>query len=278
MAADVRRGLATAARTVLGRRYGRRGLASRLSPLRAAGRARRLARRAFRPDLGDAGRAWLLARLRDRRRISPQPEYTQGHLGVDWRFDAESGRYTIARIVERRSRGTPTPPRRCAAPASTCRWATRSSRSTGSASRRSAAHRQLLVNQAGREVLLLVQPADGGAARRSRCAPLARRDAGALPRLGRGEPPRRPRSDGWPRRLHPHPRHGRVGYAEFHRAFLAEYERDAPDRGRALQRRRHRLRPAAREADAPAHRLQLPALGAAGAVPRSSRRAGRWSR
>ena len=72
MAADAARGLAPAARPVLGRRTcrastGRRSTRSYAPLVDARGHARR----AVRPDLGDAGRARHVARLRDGRR-SPQ--------------------------------------------------------------------------------------------------------------------------------------------------------------------------------------------------------------
>ncbi len=71
VAADAARGVAPAARPVLGPRHVGHRLGSGLPPLRAAARARRDPRRALGPDLGDAGRARHVARLRDGRRLSP---------------------------------------------------------------------------------------------------------------------------------------------------------------------------------------------------------------
>ena len=65
---------------------------------------------------------------------------------------------------------------------------------------------------------------------------------------------------------------GPAGFAEFHRCYLAEFDRDGADRRRALQRRRPRLAAAAGEARPPPPRLRLPALGPPEPYPTQSPR------
>ncbi len=154
-----------------------------------------------------------------------RPQYRQGFLGVDWRFDAASERYVIARIL----RGDP-----WNAEATSPLLAPGVNVGVGDAvvainGQRVTAERgpqQLLVNQAGNEVRLVVEPAGGGAAR------------AVTVRVIENEWPARYRD--WVeanRRAVREATGGRVGYmhlpdmgydgfGEFHRSYLAEYDHE----------------------------------------------------
>jgi tricorn protease len=153
------------------------------------------------------------------------PDYAQGFLGVDWRFDPASGRYVIAHIVT----GDPWNPE-----ASSPLLATGVNVATGdtvlainsqSVSGQTGPQ-QLLVNQAGSEVELLIQPTQGSALRTVVVRALA------------DEHPARYRD--WVednrRKVH-QATSDKVGYlhipnmvwsgfAEFHRYFLAEFDHE----------------------------------------------------
>ncbi len=156
----------------------------------------------------------------------PHPEYRQGFLGVDWRFDAEAGLYRIARIV----RGDPWN-RKATSPL----LSPGVNASVGDAvlainGQRLTPERgpqQLLVNQADQEVQLLLQPADGGEPRTVTVRALASEFDGRYRDWVEGN-----------RRLVHEATQGRVGYihvpdmwaegfSEFHRYYLAEYDHDA---------------------------------------------------
>ncbi len=88
------------------------------------------------------------------------PEYTQGHLGIDWSLDANSKRLVITRIVE----GDPwdaeaTSPLRI--PGLNVQVGDAILAINGQPVSGDVLPDQLLVNQAGREVQVLLQPADG---------------------------------------------------------------------------------------------------------------------
>ena len=106
MAADAARSLAAAARPVLGAGHVGRRLGRGAAPLRAAARARGHARRALRPDLGDAGRARHVARLRDRAATTASRRRSRS---ATWRRTCAcveaDGSYEITRIVARRRLG-----------------------------------------------------------------------------------------------------------------------------------------------------------------------------
>ena len=101
MAADAARGVAAATRPVLGGEHVRHRLGGHLSPLRAAARPRGHARRAVGPDLGNAGRARHVARLRDGRRSSPA---AAGCAGPSRRGTARGGRRSGLRDLAHRRR------------------------------------------------------------------------------------------------------------------------------------------------------------------------------
>ena len=155
----------------------------------------------------------------------PHPEYTQGHLGVDWRFDPATGRYTIARIV----RGDPWDPEATSpllTPGANVADGDAVLAINGQRITPERGPRQLLVNQAGQEVELLIQPADGSAPRS-----VTVRAAGN-PHAGRY----RDWVEANRRAVH-EATGGRVGYlhipdmmfdgfAEFHRYYLQEFDHE----------------------------------------------------
>ncbi len=99
MAADAARGVAAATRPLLGGRHVRRRLAGDAAPLRAAAAARGHAGRAVRPDLGAAGRAGHLARLRVRGRPPQAAAVALGQLAAELQWVQADDSYRIARIV-----------------------------------------------------------------------------------------------------------------------------------------------------------------------------------
>ena len=156
----------------------------------------------------------------------PHPEYRQGFLGVDWRFDAEAGVYRVTRLL----RGDP-----WEAKATSPLLAPGVNASIGDAVLAINGQRltpqqgpqQLLVNQAEQEVQLLLQPAAGGPPRNVTVRALAD-EFGARYRDW---------VEGNRQKVHEATK-GRVGYvhipdmwaigyAEFHRYYLAEYDHDA---------------------------------------------------
>lgn len=155
----------------------------------------------------------------------PHPQYQQGFLGVDWAFDEQSGSYTVAHIVT----GDPwdaetTSPLR--APGVNVAVGDAVLAINGQRVTRERSPQQLLVHQAGCEVELLVQPAEGGAPR------------SVVVRAIGSEYPARYRDwvEGNRRAVH-EATGGKVGYvhipdmwiegfAEFHRAYLAEFDHE----------------------------------------------------
>jgi len=155
----------------------------------------------------------------------PHPEYRQGFLGVDWRFDAGDGVYRIARIV----RGDPWNPKESSpllAPGVNASAGDAVLAINGQRLMPERGPQQLLVNQAETEVQILLQSADGVV--RSVTVRALADEFGA-------------RYRDWVegnRRLVHEQTKGRVGYvhipdmwadgyAEFHRYYLAEYDHDA---------------------------------------------------
>lgn len=156
----------------------------------------------------------------------PRPEYGQGNLGVDWSYDPDTGRYTIARIV----RGDPWDAEATSsllAPGVNVGVGDAVLAVNGQPVSAARSPQQLLVNQAGQEVQLLIAPADGGDPRTVTV---------------------RVTGDDWPgryrdwveanrRRVHEATRDrvgylhvpdmGPAGFAEFHRYFLVEADHDA---------------------------------------------------
>jgi tricorn protease len=155
----------------------------------------------------------------------PHPDYRQGFLGVDWRFDADAGVYRLARLV----RGDPWNPKATSpllAPGVNARVGDAVLAINGQRLTPERGPQQLLVNQAETEVQLLLQPAEGAA--RSVTVRALAHDFEA-------------RYRDWVeanRRLVHEQTSGRVGYvhipdmwvdgyAEFHRSYLSEYDHEA---------------------------------------------------
>ncbi len=112
VATDAARSMAPAARPVLGAGHVGRGLGRGLPPLPAVARSRGHARRAFRSDLGDAGRARHVARLRDRRRPPPAAAGRAGVPGRRYSRFRPMAQATRLRTSSPATRGTPPPIRR----------------------------------------------------------------------------------------------------------------------------------------------------------------------
>jgi tricorn protease len=155
----------------------------------------------------------------------PHPDYRQGFLGVDWRFAPATGRYTIAGIV----RGDPwnadaTSP--LLAPGVNAAVGDTILAINGQPVTPDRGPQQLLVNQADSDVAVLLQPADGSSPRLVTVHALA------------DEHPARYRDWVEANRRAVHettaeragyihiPDMGSNGFAEFHRTYLAEYDRE----------------------------------------------------
>lgn len=155
----------------------------------------------------------------------PHPEYAQGHLGIDWRLDADSGRVIVTRIVE----GDPwdtesTSPLRT--PGVNAQVGDVIVAINGQAVSKDQLPDQLLVNQAGHEVQVLLQPAEGGAPR----SVIVRASGDGFAGRYRDwvEANRRAVHEATGGRvgyLHI-PDMAYVGFSEFHRYFLMEHDRD----------------------------------------------------
>ncbi len=164
-------------------------LGSGLPPLRAAARARRDPRRALGPDLGDAGRARHVARLRDGRRPPPAAASRWATSPPTLRLAGKDGSYEITRIVT----GDPWDAGR--------RLAAQRRRRRGEARR---AHRRGqrpadVARTARRRRCSSTRPATGSSSRSRTATAVAvdarragddarRRSAGALSRVGRAQP------------------------------------------------------------------------------------------
>jgi tricorn protease len=153
------------------------------------------------------------------------PSYPQGFLGADYAFDEGTESYVIARVV----RGTPGDPEADSplnAPGVDVRAGDRLRMINGHPVTRDVVPQQLLVHQAGSEVLLTLER-DGGEIRT------------ITVRAAKSEFPARYREWAEANRCRVHeatggrggyvhiPDMGPWGYAEFHRLFLAEADRDA---------------------------------------------------
>jgi tricorn protease len=151
------------------------------------------------------------------------PNYQQGMLGVDWAYDAENNRYRIARIV----RGDPSNSHESsplAAPGLNVAEGDAVLAIDGQRPGPDRTPQELLVNQAGNEVELVIEQAESKETRVIAVKALS------------SEMPARYRE--WVernRRIVHEASQGRVGYihipnmmgsgfAEFHRGFLAEYD------------------------------------------------------
>ena len=154
------------------------------------------------------------------------PQYRQGFLGVDWSYDAPSGTYRIASIVEgdpcEEGEGSP-----LAGPGLNVRPGDRVLAVNGQPVRPERGPLQLLVNTAGQEVLLTLAGADGGNVRTA-----------AVKTLDNERPLRYRAWVEHNRNVVHEASEGRVGYvhipdmgpdgfAEFHRSYLTEYDHEA---------------------------------------------------
>ena len=155
-----------------------------------------------------------------------RPQYRQGYLGVDWRFDAVSDRYHIASIV----RGDPWNPDATSpllAPGVDVRVGDAVLAINGQRVSRERGPQQLLVNQAGQEVELQVAHQDGGSNRTVTVRAIADEFAGRYRDWVEGN--RRAVHEATNNRvgyLHI-PDMAYIGFAEFHRYFLQEYDHES---------------------------------------------------
>ncbi|HZC07049.1 MAG TPA: PDZ domain-containing protein [Ktedonobacterales bacterium] len=152
------------------------------------------------------------------------PHYAQGSLGCDWRFDEASERYIIARII----RGDPwsadaTSP--LLAPGVNVAVGDAVLAINGQRVSRERSPMRLLVNQAGNEVELLIQPAAGGEPRAVTVRALAGGDflARYLDWVEGNRKAVHERSGGRVGYIHI-PDMGPFGFAIFHRYYLQEYD------------------------------------------------------
>lgn len=153
-----------------------------------------------------------------------RPNYAQGSLGCDWRFDESSGHYVITRIV----RGDPWAPDATSpllAPGVNVAEGDAVLAVNGQRVSRDRSPMRLLVNQAGNDVELLVQPAAGGEPRTVTVRALPGGDflARYLDWVERNRREVHERSGGRVGYLHI-PDMGPFGFAIFHRYYLQEYD------------------------------------------------------
>ena len=153
------------------------------------------------------------------------PHYSQGYLGVDWRYDAERERYLIARIIE----GDPAESRETSslsAPGLNVREGDAVLAVNGQRVGSTRSPQELLVNQAGCEVQLTLEDGQSGEVRTIIVKALTSEQSA---RYREWVEQNRQRvhelSEGRVGYIHI-PNMVRSGFAEFHRSFLAEY--DAP--------------------------------------------------
>ena len=153
------------------------------------------------------------------------PHYSQGYLGVDWRYDVERERYLIARIIE----GDPAESRETSslsAPGLNVREGDAVLAVNGQRVGSTRSPQELLVNQAGCEVQLTLEDGQSGEVRTIIVKALTSEQSA---RYREWVEQNRQRvhelSEGRVGYIHI-PNMVRSGFAEFHRSFLAEY--DAP--------------------------------------------------
>jgi tricorn protease len=157
------------------------------------------------------------------------PQYVQGYLGVDWAFDAASGRWTIAHIV----RGDPWNPEATSpllAPGANVSVGDVILAINGQRVTPARGPQQLLVNQAGQEVQLVVASGATGTIDEGARTLTVRAQGDEFGGRYRDwvEANRRAVHEATGGRvgyLHV-PDMGFDGYAEFHRYFAQEYDRD----------------------------------------------------
>jgi len=156
----------------------------------------------------------------------PGPNYRQGFLGVDWAFDAEAGGYRIAHIVRGDTWDTETSSP-LTGPGVNLSEGDHVLAINGQPLGAEVTPAERLVNQAGNEVLLTVRRS--GDAEPSTVTVKALADERPARYREWVEANRRKvheATDGRVGYIHV-PDMGPDGYAEFHRGFLVEYDRDA---------------------------------------------------
>ncbi|MBA3825390.1 MAG: PDZ domain-containing protein [Ktedonobacterales bacterium] len=155
----------------------------------------------------------------------PHPNYAQGFLGVDWRYDRETDSYAITRIV----RGDPwesTATSPLLAPGINVVVGDAVVAINGQAVSAKLGPQQLLVGQARQEVQLAIRPAGGGELRTVTVRALGSEYDARYRDWVEGNRRRvHAATDGRVGYLHI-PDMGPDGFAEFHRAYLAEYDRE----------------------------------------------------
>ncbi len=155
----------------------------------------------------------------------PNPDYHQGSLGAEWEFDARSRRYRVGRILHGDT-WDPDATSPLNAPGVDVRTGDVLLAIDGQPVGPSASPGELLVNQAGNEVLLTIQR--GSESPRTVTVKALGDDRPAVYRDWVESRRRLVHEATGDRVGYIHvPDMGPEGYAEFHRGFLAEYDRDA---------------------------------------------------
>lgn len=154
------------------------------------------------------------------------PQYQQGYLGAEWSLDDETGHYRITRLVNG-DPGDPTASSPLIAPGANVGVGDAILAINGQPVGRTRSPQELLVNQADAEIVLAVASGTDGEPRLVTVKAL------------RDEKPARYRDWVEQNQRHVHeatggrvgyvhiPDMGPNGYAEFHRAYLTEYDREA---------------------------------------------------
>jgi tricorn protease len=156
----------------------------------------------------------------------PGPNYRQGFLGVDWEFDPEAGLYRVAHLT----RGDTWDPETTSplnGPGINLQEGDYVLAINGQPLGPEVAPAQRLVNQAGNEVLLTVRRGDESEPRTLTVKALAdERPARYRDWVDANRQKVHQATDGRVGYIHV-PDMSAEGYAEFHRGFLVEYDRDA---------------------------------------------------
>ena len=154
------------------------------------------------------------------------PHYQQGFLGAEWSFDRETGTYRITKLIAG-DVGQPSASSPLLSPGANVNVGDRILAINGQPVGKARSPQELLVNQADAEVALTIASGDHGEPRSVTVKAL------------RDEKPARYRDwgDANQRRVHEAtggrvgyvhiPDMGPNGYAEFHRTYLSEYDREA---------------------------------------------------
>ncbi|HEV7665176.1 MAG TPA: PDZ domain-containing protein [Chloroflexota bacterium] len=154
------------------------------------------------------------------------PNYRQGHLGVDWEYDAAANAYRMAHVA-RGDTWDPGATSPLTGPGINLREGDYLIAVNGQPLSRETTPAQRLVNQAGNEVLLTVRGGTEGESRTITVKALGdERAARYRDWVDTNRDKVHRATDGRVGYIHV-PDMGAEGYAEFHRAFLVEYDRDA---------------------------------------------------